>query len=180
MGDGGSGIKTRERQADDEARDFFHLTGAVQRTQHGWHAAEVPNEITGDLERHRVVAADGHRRRDCTDLVADCRLRAATDLFAHTWDPVVLAALRPGPRRRRDLRAAIGGMSDKVLTEALHRLGAHGLVGRRTFAQAPPRVEYELTPLGRSLVDGPMRALGDWITEHGDELLEAQDRSAAL
>ncbi len=51
--------------------------------------------------------------RHCEELIADCRLRAATDLFAHTWDPVVLAALRPGPRRRRELRAAIGGMSDK-------------------------------------------------------------------
>jgi DNA-binding HxlR family transcriptional regulator len=52
----------------------------------------------------------------CYELVADCRLRAATDLFAHTWDPVALAALRTGPRRRRELRAAIGGIRDKVLT----------------------------------------------------------------
>jgi DNA-binding HxlR family transcriptional regulator len=114
----------------------------------------------------------------CEELVADCRLRAATDLFAHTWDPVVLTALRLGPRRRRELRMAIGGMSDKVLTEALRRLGSHGLVARRAVAQAPPRVEYALTPLGQSLVDGPMRALGDWVVKHGDELLDAQDRAA--
>jgi len=114
----------------------------------------------------------------CEDLVADCRLRAATDLFAHTWDPVVLAALRPGPRRRHELRVIIGGMSDKVLTEALRRLGSHGLVARRPVAQAPTRIEYALTPLGESLVDGPMRALGDWITEHGDELLDAQENPA--
>ena len=67
----------------------------------------------------------------CYDLVADCRLRAATDLFAHTWDPVALAALRTGPRRRRELRAAIGGIRDKVLTETLHRLLANDLVNRR-------------------------------------------------
>jgi DNA-binding HxlR family transcriptional regulator len=113
----------------------------------------------------------------CEELVADCRLRAATDLLAHTWDPVVLAALRPGPRRRRELRAAIGGMSDKVLTDALRRLCAHGLVARRAFAQAPPRVDYALTPLGQSLVDGPMRALGSWALEHGDELLDALERA---
>ncbi|MCM3882501.1 helix-turn-helix domain-containing protein [Frankia sp. R82] len=111
----------------------------------------------------------------CEALVADCRLRAATDLFAHTWDPVVLAALRPGPRRRRELRAAIGGLSDKVLTETLRRLCARGLVDRRAFAQAPPRVEYALTPLGRSLVEGPMQALGAWILEHGDALLMAEE-----
>lgn len=113
----------------------------------------------------------------CDELAADCRLRAATDLFAHTWDPVVLAALGPGPCRRRALRAAIGGITDKVLTDALHRLLASGLISRQAYAEAPPRVEYRLTGLGRSLVDGPMRALGRWTIEHGDELLEAIERA---
>ncbi|MGC5563033.1 winged helix-turn-helix transcriptional regulator [Streptomyces sp. FR-108] len=111
----------------------------------------------------------------CHELVADCRLRAATELFAHTWDAVVLAALRSGPRRRRDLRAAIGGISDKVLTDTVRRLLANGLVNRQVHAEAPPRVEYALTKLGRSLVEGPMEALGRWVDEHGDELLEAQE-----
>ncbi|MYQ75270.1 transcriptional regulator [Streptomyces sp. SID4934] len=110
--------------------------------------------------------------------VADCRLRAATDLFTHTWDPVVLAALRAGPRRRRELRAAIGGISDKVLTDTLRRLLAGGLVGRHAHAEAPPRVEYGLTGLGQSLVEGPMVALGRWAVDHGDELLAAQENAA--
>lgn len=114
----------------------------------------------------------------CYELVADCRLRAATDLFVHMWDPVALAALRTGPRRRRELRTAIGGISDKVLTETLHRLLANGLVSRRAYAEAPPRVEYSLTSLGESLVDGPMKALGRWTLEHGDELLNAQESMA--
>ncbi|GII96110.1 winged helix-turn-helix transcriptional regulator [Sinosporangium siamense] len=104
--------------------------------------------------------------------VADCRLRAATDLFTHTWDPVVLAALSTGPHRRHQLRAAIGGVSDKSLTEALRRLLTNGLIERHP--QSPPAVEYALTPLGRSLVDGPMAALGQWALDHGDELLAAQ------
>ncbi|MFI6395048.1 winged helix-turn-helix transcriptional regulator [Nonomuraea sp. NPDC050540] len=111
---------------------------------------------------------------DRDEFVADCRVRAATDLFAHTWDPVVLAALASGPRRRRDLRLAIGGIRDKVLTDALRRLLAYGLIDRRAHAEAPPRVEYALTGLGRSLVDGPMRALGRWAIEHGDQLLDAE------
>ncbi|MFC4531789.1 winged helix-turn-helix transcriptional regulator [Sphaerisporangium dianthi] len=114
----------------------------------------------------------------CYEQVADCRLRAATDLFAHTWDPVVLAALHPGPRRRRELRASIGGISDKALTEALHRLLDNGLISRQAYAEAPPRVEYGLTGLGQSFADGPMRALGRWIAEHGDELLDAQESAA--
>jgi DNA-binding HxlR family transcriptional regulator len=112
----------------------------------------------------------------CEELVADCRLRMATDLFAHTWDPVVLAALHAGPRRRRTLRLGIGGISDKALTEALNRLLSNGLVERRSFAEAPPRVDYALTDLGRSFADGPMRALGAWVTEYGDDLVAAQDR----
>ena len=114
---------------------------------------------------------------ECHEVVADCRLRAATELFAHTWDPVVLAALQRGQHRRHELRAAIGGMSDKALTEALRRLAANGLVERRAYAQAPPRVDYRLTGLGRSLVDGPMTALARWIAEHGDELFEAQENA---
>ncbi|GLZ43045.1 helix-turn-helix domain-containing protein [Actinokineospora sp. NBRC 105648] len=114
-------------------------------------------------------------RGDCEDLVADCRLRAATDLFAHRWDPVVLAALRLGPRRRGELRVAIGGLSDKVLTETLRRLRANGLIERQAYPQAPPRVEYRLTALGESLAAGPLRALADWVTEHGDDLLAAQE-----
>lgn len=112
-----------------------------------------------------------------TDRVVDCRLRAATDLFVHTWDPVVLAALRSGPLRRRGLRDAIGGVSDKALTEALRRLMANGLVERRRYAEAPPRVDYLLTSLGASLVDGPMRALGEWAWEYGDDLLAAQEEA---
>ncbi|MEU0478789.1 helix-turn-helix domain-containing protein [Streptosporangium sp. NPDC006013] len=112
------------------------------------------------------------------EFVADCRVRAATDLFAHTWDPVVLAALASGARRRRELRDAIGGISDKVLTDTLRRLLANGLIDRRAHAEAPPRVEYALTGLGQSLVDGPMKALGRWATQHGDKLLDAQEKSA--
>jgi DNA-binding HxlR family transcriptional regulator len=115
----------------------------------------------------------------CDELLADCRLRAATDLLAHTWDPVVLAGLRPGPRRRRDLLTAIGGVSDKALTETLRRLLANGLIARHPRPAAPPHVEYALTPLGTTLVDGPMRALAAWTLTHGDALLAAQEAAGS-
>ena len=126
-----------------------------------------------------TTAAHAGRDGSCERLLVDCRLRAATELFAHTWDPVILAALGEGPLRRAELRALSGGISDKVLTESLRRLLANGLIKRSAFRAAPPRVEYGLTPLGASLVDGPMRAMGDWTLEHGEELLEAQERAAA-
>ncbi|WP_030526099.1 winged helix-turn-helix transcriptional regulator [Nocardia rhamnosiphila] len=107
---------------------------------------------------------------DRSDPIADCRLRGALDLFAHTWDPVILAALADGPRRRVDLRTGIGGIRDKTLTEALRRLLSRGLIARRPEPDAPPAVEYRLTELGVSLVDGPLRALAAWVRDHGDEL----------
>jgi DNA-binding HxlR family transcriptional regulator len=118
------------------------------------------------------------RDRDggCGEFVADCPLRMGTDLFTHVWDPVVLAALTAGPQRRRDLRANIGGISDKALTEALHRLRTNGLTERRSYAEAPPRVDYTLTSLGRTFADGPMRALAEWIGRYGDDLVEAQEQ----
>ncbi|PWV82133.1 DNA-binding transcriptional regulator, HxlR family [Prauserella marina] len=115
------------------------------------------------------------RTASCEQLLADCRLRAATELFAHTWDPIVLAGLRAGPLRRSELLERVGGLSDKVLTETLRRLLANGLVERRRHRAAPPRVDYRLSSLGASLVDGPMRELASWIREYGDELLEAQE-----
>ncbi|MET8799899.1 helix-turn-helix domain-containing protein [Nocardia sp. NPDC004568] len=105
-----------------------------------------------------------------TDPIADCRLRGALDLFAHTWDPVILAALADGPRRRVELRTGIGGIRDKTLTESLRRLLGRGLIARRPDPDAPPGVEYRLTDLGAGLVDGPLRALATWVRDHGDEL----------
>ncbi|NUS14128.1 MAG: helix-turn-helix transcriptional regulator [Streptomyces sp.] len=107
--------------------------------------------------------------------MADCRLRAATELLGHTWDAVVLAGLAPGPRRRRDLLAWLGGVSDKALTETLRRLQANGLIARHSRPAAPPHVDYALTPLGASFVEGPLRALADWTLAHGDALLAAQE-----
>lgn len=109
------------------------------------------------------MTADNHH-----EPIADCRLRGALDLFTHTWDPVVLAALHDGPHRRAALRAAIGSISDKALTETLRRLLARGLVVRRPAA--PPAVEYELTPLGVSLVVGPLESLAGWVRTYGDQL----------
>jgi DNA-binding HxlR family transcriptional regulator len=82
------------------------------------------------------------------------------------------------PAARGELLGAVGGLSDKVLSEALRRLVGSGLVERRRYPAAPPRVEYRLSPLGASLVDGPMRELGRWVVEHGDELQAARERTA--
>ncbi|MGV9340022.1 winged helix-turn-helix transcriptional regulator [Streptomyces sp. NPDC003688] len=108
--------------------------------------------------------------------LADCRARLAFDLLSNTWNAVVLRALREGPLRPRELRGRIGGISPKVLTETLRRLRFNGLVERQAYAEAPPRVEYRLTPLGRTLL-APLDTIGAWAFEHGDEVMEAQARA---
>ncbi|MFE2016545.1 winged helix-turn-helix transcriptional regulator [Streptomyces sp. NPDC059499] len=106
-------------------------------------------------------------------LLADCRARLGFDLLANTWNPVILYALAEGPRRPRELRAEIGGISAKVLTETLRRLEGYGLVERCAYAEAPPRVEYALTALGRTLLE-PIEALGRWSARYGDAFVAAQ------
>ncbi|WP_353944994.1 helix-turn-helix domain-containing protein [Streptomyces sp. HUAS MG91] len=106
--------------------------------------------------------------------LADCRARLAFDLLANTWNAVVLWALRHGPCRPGELRERIGGISAKVLTETLRRLEFNGLVTRHAYEETPPRVEYRLTDLGRTLL-APIDAFGAWAFEHGDKVLAAQE-----
>jgi DNA-binding HxlR family transcriptional regulator len=108
--------------------------------------------------------------------VADCRARLAFDLLAHTWNAVVLWTLRGGPARPGELRERIGGISPKVLTETLRRLRFDGLVERRAYAGSPPRVEYTLTDLGRTLLE-PIEAFGVWAFEHGDDVMAAREQA---
>ncbi|MYW05526.1 helix-turn-helix domain-containing protein [Streptomyces sp. SID3343] len=118
---------------------------------------------------------DGTREHE-GEYVADCRARIGFDLLTNRWNSVVVYALADGPMRPSRLRTRIGGLSAKVLNETLRRLEYHGLVERRAYAEAPPRVEYELTDLGHTLLV-PFRAVGAWSVEYGDRVLAAQERA---
>lgn len=106
--------------------------------------------------------------------LSDCPGRLAVELIADKWTVVVLAGLSKGPVRPGELAGLIGGISRKMLTQTLRRLESHGLVRRRAYAEAPPRVEYELTPLGATLID-PIHALTEWARAHGEAVLDALD-----
>ncbi|KAB8163871.1 transcriptional regulator [Streptomyces sp. 3MP-14] len=105
--------------------------------------------------------------------IADCPARLTFDLLGNTWNGVVLWALRDGPTRPATLRRRIGGISNKVLTETLRRLERNGLVARERYREAPPRVEYRLTPLGETLLP-TLQAAGDWA-----QALAAREEEAA-
>lgn len=100
----------------------------------------------------------------CDMFVTDCHVRGAVELIAHTWDPLVLSALRLGPTRRNILLLRIAGMSDKALTQALRRLLARGLVEK--IRETGGGATYELSPLGNSFVNGPLLQLAHWASDH--------------
>ncbi|MEU5049327.1 helix-turn-helix domain-containing protein [Streptomyces sp. NPDC021096] len=107
---------------------------------------------------------------------ADCRARVAFEVLANRWDSVVVFILgEGGPKRPRDLLDRIGGISPKVLNDALRRLEYNGLVERRRYAEAPPRVDYALTEAGTALLV-PIRAMGTWAARYADTVLASQDR----
>jgi DNA-binding HxlR family transcriptional regulator len=106
--------------------------------------------------------------------LADCPGRLTVELIADKWAVVVLSGLSKGPVRHGELAELIGGISRKVLTQTLRRLESHGLVRRHAYAEVPPRVEYELTPLGATLID-PIHVLTEWARTNGEAVLEAQE-----
>ncbi len=114
-----------------------------------------------------------------TSQVADvmnpaCPSRLVLQRLGGKWTPLVLQALADGPRRFSDLRAAVGGVTPKVLTQTLTAMARDGLLTRTHYPEIPPRVEYELTVLGRSAL-APMAALRRWAEAHVTEIQAAQE-----
>ncbi|MEU8896671.1 helix-turn-helix domain-containing protein [Nocardia sp. NPDC048505] len=106
------------------------------------------------------------------DYIADCPVRIGVDILGNSWLPVIAYSLRHGPMRPGELRTAIGGISQKMLTQTLRRMEQLTLVDRRRYAEAPPRVEYALTEAGRDLLT-PIFALGEWVLRHGPQVSAA-------
>jgi DNA-binding HxlR family transcriptional regulator len=106
-----------------------------------------------------------------------CESRQALDRIADKWTCLIVYALVDGPRRHGELRRAIDGISQKMLTQTLRSMEADGLVRRTVLGRVPPAVEYRLTPLGETLKD-PLVAICRWAMEHLPELQQAR-RTAA-
>lgn len=109
--------------------------------------------------------------------LADCPTRLAVDIISDKWTVLVIFGLGQQPRRHGELVDLIGGVSRKVLTQTLRRLQRYGLVERH--AEAPRRVEYRLTDLGRTLV-GPIEVLTDWARDHGEAVADFREAAEAL
>jgi DNA-binding HxlR family transcriptional regulator len=91
------------------------------------------------------------------------------------WTVQVVAMLGEGPKRFNELRRAVGGISQRMLTLTLRALERDGLLTRTVYPTIPPRVDYELTKLGRSLLE-PVKGLSRWVLANRPALEEARRR----
>src|SRR5215813_13483168 len=109
-------------------------------------------------------------------LPSDCR--AVSDVLARIgdkWSVLVVTRLGNGPLRFNELRRAIGGISQRMLTLTLRGLERDGLITRTVYPTIPPRVDYALTALGRDLLN-PVSALGNWADSHRTSIQAAREK----
>ncbi|CAM3463184.1 HxlR family transcriptional regulator [Rouxiella silvae] len=103
----------------------------------------------------------------------NCPHRLLLDQIADKWSVLILAALCEKPQRFNVLKREIEGITQKALTQSLRRLQRNGIIERRVITASPVAVEYEITPLGRTL-KAPFEALYIWTMDHLPEVERAR------
>ena len=112
---------------------------------------------------------DQHLPGDCT------AVSSILSRIGDKWSVLVIMLLANGPRRFNEIKRMVGGISQRMLTLTLRGLERDGLVTRTVFPTIPPRVDYELTDLGRSL-RRPVENLGSWAFENLPQILSAREK----
>jgi DNA-binding HxlR family transcriptional regulator len=103
-----------------------------------------------------------------------CPSRQLLDRIGDRWTVLIVGALDEGPRRFGEIAGRVGGISQKMLAQTLRSLERDGFVTRTAFPVVPPRVDYELTDLGRSLQQ-PLLALERWAVDNMDAVASHRD-----
>ncbi|WP_309132845.1 helix-turn-helix domain-containing protein [Brevibacterium sp.] len=109
----------------------------------------------------------------------DCPTRVILDRIGDKWTVLIIDILESGPLRFNEIRQSIGGITPKVLTSTLRSLAADGLITREAHAEVPPRVEYRLTDLGRSLRE-PVATLRRWAELNASAITDNRERISGL
>ncbi len=104
---------------------------------------------------------------------SDCPSRALFDQIADKWSMMVLTVLNDEPQRYNAIKRRLEGVTQKALTQCLRRLERNGLVSRQILSFSPVAVQYEITPLGRTLQQ-PFRALHQWTLDKLPEVEAAR------
>jgi DNA-binding HxlR family transcriptional regulator len=97
-----------------------------------------------------------------------CPVERTLTVIGGRWKVLVLRELMSGTKRFGELHRALDGVTQKMLTQQLREMERDGIVHRKVYAQVPPRVEYSLSPLGRSLKP-VLDAMHDWGLRHSVE-----------
>ncbi len=108
------------------------------------------------------------------DTREDCEVRQILDRIADKWSLLVIALLDDRTLRFSELRREIDGVSQRMLTLTLRQLERDGIVRRTVYPVVPPRVDYDLTPMGRSLHE-TIRALVTWTETHQADIATARE-----
>ncbi|MGX8881844.1 winged helix-turn-helix transcriptional regulator [Methylovorus sp. SPW-M1] len=140
----------------------------------------VTNGYQNDIVRHMPPQEGTSMKPSHIDLTkpseSGCRAtREILERIGDKWSLYVVGSLREGPLRFSELRRAIDGVSQRMLTLTLRGLERDGLVTRTVFPSVPPRVDYELTPLGRTLLE-PVSILIKWVEQSRPEIEAARAR----
>lgn len=107
------------------------------------------------------------------DFAPQCPVRDVLDRFGDRWSILILLTLSDGKMRFMELLRAIPDISQRMLAKSLRTLEEDGFVSRRVFPTVPPRVDYELTVMGESLMT-QVRALVAWAKEHHGKIRESR------
>jgi DNA-binding HxlR family transcriptional regulator len=108
----------------------------------------------------------------------DCEFREMLSRVGDKWSLLVIFILKGRPALRgrfSDLKRSIPGISQRMLTATVRNLERDGMLTRHVYAEVPPRVEYELTPLGRALME-PVMGLVSWLQSNWPVIRSARDR----
>ena len=105
-----------------------------------------------------------------------CPSRDVLTKIGDRWTVLVINALAQGPLRYSELHHRVDGISQKMLSQTLKGLTHDGLVARQVYPEIPPRVEYELTAAGHSLLE-PLQMLVNWAIAHMDDIVAARKRA---
>jgi DNA-binding HxlR family transcriptional regulator len=127
------------------------------------------------MERLQEGTAMSPRNIKRHDAAACPAVREVLHRIGDKWSVQIVALLGNGPMRFNELRRSIEGISQRMLTLTLRGLERDGLVSRTVFPEIPPRVDYELTRLGKTLLE-PIQGLADWAAHHRTSIQEARAR----
>jgi DNA-binding HxlR family transcriptional regulator len=114
-------------------------------------------------------------RDDTFSFELQCPIRDVLDRIGDQWSLLVLESLEPETKRFNQLLHEIGDISKQMLSKTLRQLEQDGYVNRTVYPQVPPRVDYELTELGRSFL-APLKTLVGWADTNHRAIVDARQK----